>query len=62
MEASEAELGRLCTSVQVLVNLMEAVNRYISGGLFGGCALRRQSAEDEQRQNELVHRMTLKDE
>jgi len=57
MEAGQAECGRLCTSVQVLVNLVETRNRYIGDRLFGRCVLRRKNNKEKQRTGKSVHRI-----
>jgi hypothetical protein len=48
----------LCTSVQVLVNLMKTRDWYIGGGLLRGRVSRRESNEDEQRKGKSVHRIS----
>jgi hypothetical protein len=58
MESSESVFGRLCTPVQVVVNLMETRDWYIGCGLSGGCALRRENNQDEQRIGKSVHRIS----
>lgn len=59
MESGQTEFGRLCTSVQVLVNLMKTRDWDVGGDLLGGCAPRRESYEDEERQGKVVHRISL---
>jgi hypothetical protein len=56
MESSEAEFGWLCTSVQMLVNLMETRYWDIGGRLLGGCAPWCERNKDRQRKDKSMHR------